>query len=154
MFVVNLSLLYPYILHKMHFFTVQHWNAFVQQIQALLIKQQARNPSIMRVSGLPISTYGVTKSLNVIISRNGKFTERHDEPTSYVSSASCSVKFRNVLIVTQPTNCHSSGHNPPFRQYRSNPLILRGFWDVSPLPFHQFLWVYYKTKGYKKSLMP
>ena len=25
---------------------------------------------------------------------------------------------------------------------------------VSSLQFHQFLWVYYKTKGYKKSLMP
>ncbi len=44
--------------------------------------------------------------MNVISSRNDKFTERHVEPEGYASSAFRSVKFRNVLFVTSPSNRH------------------------------------------------
>lgn len=97
-------------------------------------------------SVLPISLYWVITSLIVISSKSDKFFERHLPWSAFRSVHLRSVKSHHSFTVTSPSNHPSSGLHLTIRK----PLKLRDFWDVSM----SFSWVYYKTKGYKKSLMP
>ena len=80
----------------------------------------------------------VTSSLNVIFRAGFSFRPLRSA-ISY-----------HVFSVTSFSNRHSHGTTIPIRPYLLKSLDLCGVWDVSA----SVAWMYYKAKGYKKSLMP
>ena len=94
------------------------------------------------------TTYGVTKWLIVISSKSDKFFERHLPGRLFVPSPPI-CHFSSFSSRDFPHELSSNRDEIPIRPHRSNPLDLSGFLDVSA----SVAWVYYKTKGHRKSLM-
>ena len=91
----------------------------------------------------------MTNWLIVISSKSDKFFERHLPGRLFVPSPPIRYLLSRLLrdFLLKPS---LSRDNFPIRPYLLKSLDLCGVWDVSA----SVAWMYYKAKGYKKSLMP